>query len=90
MTEDESNHLFGFIGCSNSSGLKFSKIFARDVSDIYCGKEKYTVKEFLSRKEDLRQEYIKDNSVYLEELDRGLSLLEKLFKDDDTIEIMWG
>lgn len=90
LTTEESNQLFGYIGESNTSGMKFSRVYAREGTNPYCGYEKYTIKDFLSKKDQLIKCYEEEGRRDIDALELGLSLLEKLFDKDTEIRIDWS
>ena len=90
LNEEESNYLFGYIGNSNTSGIKFGKIYARDRTNIICGYETYTIKEFLSKKNEIIKEYKNESNNDVKSLKLAIQILEKIFDKNKKITIDWG
>lgn len=94
FTLDEAQHLFGYLGNSNTSGNKFSAVFAREGTNPVCGEEEYTVGEIIRKEDQLIQEYEKQDGTLTswnkETIKTVFSILPKILPLDTKIVISWG
>ena len=91
---EESQHLLGYLGRSNNSGYKFSKVYARENTNTVCGEEIYSLKDFLAKKDELITVYKEFNDSGLEKdiktIEISFSILSKILLPTTTIAIEWG
>lgn len=91
---EESQQLLGYLGKSNSSGYKFSKVYAKKDTNTVCGREIYLLGDFLAKKDELISVYKDFNDLNLERdietIKTSFSILTKILPPTAKIEIEWG
>lgn len=91
---EEGQQLLGYLGRSNSSGYKFSKVYAKKDTNTVCGSETYLLGDFLAKRDELIEVYKEFNGLNLERdietIKTSFSILTKILPPTAKIEIEWG
>ena len=70
--------------------VNIAEVYSRKDTNKISGYEIYTIKDFLSKKEEIIKLYKNDNSYDIKYLKIAFSILNKVFDENKKIIIEWG